>query len=166
MARDAVTGDDAVKPLQALKDREATLRDGLDRLDEVLAELPDQERMRRYVQNDGGPGGIFVYDDEGNTYPGGNTIGTFLTMSREDKRRLVAAVFDQPLIAGKPARVYISQNSGVGSNCLGRWTYRIRARQDSEMVMMTAGPKPDGHPSPSPAVSHALGLPVTAPCRC
>jgi site-specific DNA recombinase len=159
VVRDAVTEDDAARQLQGLKEREDELRRALDAQAEALADLPDEEALRCYVERCGDA--IFVYDDNGDAHPGGNSLGTYLAMSWEDRRRLVEAVFDQPDVGGKPAGVYVSRDGEARPHRPKRWTFKIRGRLDFETVLQSVGnvnrqAEAWRSPFPSPAVSHAF----------
>src|SRR5262245_3267001 len=73
------------------------------------------DAVRCYVENFGTKDdpGIVVYDDEGNTYAGGNDLGMLLAMDDRDKRALVETVFSAPLPGGKPAGVSITEAEGA-----------------------------------------------------
>src|SRR5262249_13003427 len=86
------------------------------------------------IQDAFGPS-ILVYDDTGSLREGGNTIGTYLAMTRDDHRRLIAAVFDTPLADGKPAGVYISREGPPTPHRPQRWAFTVRGRLDFELVM-------------------------------
>jgi hypothetical protein len=113
VTKDVLTLGQAEKELLTLSEREEVLTAELDRLAAVLADVPDEESLRVYVEKVEGL--IFLYDEEGKFgpdpddpnlyYEGGNTIGTWLRMTSEDKRRLIQAVFDAPLADGTPAGV-------------------------------------------------------------
>ncbi len=135
IARDAVTDEQAEAQLHDLKEREAVLREELDKLAEMLQNVPTQEAVRRYVEkvNDS----IFVYDDNGEVHPGGNSIGTFLTMTREEHRNLVRAVFAAPLGDGTPAGIYVFEEGKASPHRPKRWSFKIRGRLEFELVMQS-----------------------------
>jgi hypothetical protein len=92
---------------------------------------------------------IFVFDDNRDTYAGGNDIASYLCMSQEDKRKLVLAVLPAQRIVGKPAGVYVQAVEGEGNGKQGigarlrhrpkEWSIRIRGRLDFEMVLSAVG---------------------------
>lgn len=129
--KDSITDAQAGKKLGELKDREAELRSELDKIAVTLANVPDQETLRLYVETTD-DGAIIVHDGQGNftnedgsRFVGGNNIGTWLLMHQndpdgKDRRALIDAAFGSPLPDGKPAGVYI------GRNAQGQITYEIR----------------------------------------
>jgi site-specific DNA recombinase len=133
---DAVTEEDAKGQLSELKDREQRLREELDKLASQLDNLPDEESIRAYVQKVGDA--IFVYDDNFDNLPGGNDLGTYLVMSKDDKRRLIDAVFGRPLADGSPAGVYVSPAPlpRVGRNRrTRRWQFTLKGLLEFESVV-------------------------------
>jgi DNA invertase Pin-like site-specific DNA recombinase len=105
VTKDALTDAQAEKQLLDLKVREAGLRDELDKLAAVLANMPSEEAVALYVEKV--QESIVVIGDEeemtdedGRRWHrgsrGGNDLGTWLEMlemTREDKQRLVEAAF-------------------------------------------------------------------------
>jgi hypothetical protein len=142
VGKNLVTEAQAEAQLRALRDRESALKKELDRLDVALAEVPDEDEIRCYVQRIEeavGPPGIFVYDDSGDVHPGGNDLGTYLSMTYADKRKLVHAVFDGGLIEGKPAGVYVYPDGPRVAGRPKKWAFKIRGRLDFELVMQSVG---------------------------
>jgi DNA invertase Pin-like site-specific DNA recombinase len=123
--KDALTDAQAETKLRDLKDREAGLRAELDKLAVMLAEVPDAETVRRFVEQVGDA--IFVLDDEGNTYAGGNDVQSFLMMTAGDKRKLVDAALSGNMPDSKPAGVYITPAGGPHHGPK-RFTYQVRGR--------------------------------------
>ncbi len=119
--------DQAKAKLDELAERESLIGTELDKVAALLADLPDDDAVRCYVENAGGL--IFVYDDHGNCdYPGGNTVGTLLDMTDLDKRVLVESVFNVPMPDGKPAGIYLNPVSG-GRFCRSKqFTYTMHGR--------------------------------------
>jgi hypothetical protein len=150
--RDAITDAQAEGKLLDLKGQEGALRGEAEGLAAQLAELPDEAQLRKYVE--AVPGFVFVKDEAGNYYKGGNDLATLLGMTQEDKRRLIAAVFDSPLPGGAPAGVYIErlrppvagspeEEYAYSAPTRGapavlrpkRWGYTIKGRLDFECVL-------------------------------
>jgi DNA invertase Pin-like site-specific DNA recombinase len=135
VVKGAITEDQAEAELTGLKEREELLGQQLDKLAAVLADVPDPEAIRCYVEKC--QGSIFVFDDDGNEYAGGNDVQSFLMMTQQDKMQLLAAVFDLPLAGGTPAGVYISPPAGAKRYQRQKpWAYRIRGRLEFEKVIM------------------------------
>jgi DNA invertase Pin-like site-specific DNA recombinase len=130
-----LTKAQAKPKLDELKEQEDGLRQELDELTAALADVPDPEEVRRYIEKVGAS--VFVYDDEGKMREGGNSISTFLAMTRADKRRLIEAVFDAPLADSTPAGVYVSPGGG-GPHRPKKWAFTIRGRLEFELVMQNA----------------------------
>lgn len=151
--RDTLTIEQAEKKLRDLKDREAGLRANLDKLAAALADVPDEETVRCYVERIEGVFGptIVVQDEQGNTYEGGNDVQSYIMMSREDRRRLIRAVFDTPLADGKPAGVYVYPEEGEVKRYRPRkFKFKIIGRLDFELVMRDAGRLPNVPPYKPP----------------
>ncbi|MGD0900143.1 MAG: recombinase family protein, partial [Thermoguttaceae bacterium] len=126
--RDTITDAQAAAKLQALKDREATLRGELDKLAAALADVPDAETVRQaalHVQEV--CGAIFVEDEAGNRYAGGNDVQSFLMMEPGDRRKLIDVAFSGSLPGGQPAGVYVSPAAGDARGPK-RFTYVLRGR--------------------------------------
>jgi hypothetical protein len=139
VARDALSMDQAEAQLRQLRDREAALRKELDRPDVALAEVPSKESLQCYIEQIATASGgraIWLTDEEGNAYAGGDDLVTWYSMTHEDKRRLVEAVFDGAMVDGKPAGVYVEP--AVPMTMPGRpkkWLFRIRGRLDFEVLV-------------------------------
>jgi DNA invertase Pin-like site-specific DNA recombinase len=157
VAADAVTEADAAKQLGDLKGRAALLREELDKLAATLAEVPTQETIQLFVERFGsgtrygnvrGEDGeavtrpydaVEVIDDSGQTYVGGNSLPTWLVMTRPEKRALVEAAFASPLADGTPAGVYVEAAPGTRRYQRGkRWTFTLRGRLEFEAVLHAA----------------------------
>jgi len=174
VAKDAITDAQAERQLKELKDREACLREELDRLAELLAGVAEVEAVGRSVQvllfrgpvtwvdeqgrervahcpQTGGP--IVVVDEQGNVLEGDNFPSSFECMAPADKRRLLEAVFSTPLPDGKPAGVYVTPDEGGRRGCARHWTFTIRGRVDFESVISSArrSPRPRHNESTTPA---------------
>jgi DNA invertase Pin-like site-specific DNA recombinase len=142
VAKDAITVEQAEPQLHSLKDREAVLRAELEKLDEMLADVPDESAIRCYIERikcTPDPDSICVYDNEGNEYAGGNDVMSFLLMSNADKCELIEAVFDNLPVDGKPAGVYVSPDGVTAANRPKNWPFKIRGRLDFELVLQAAG---------------------------
>ena len=68
------------------------------------------DEIRNYVERHGES--IFLYDDEGNSFPGGNDLSTRLMMTPDDERKLIEATLSGNLPDGRPAGVYLSAPEG------------------------------------------------------
>lgn len=111
--KDALTDAQAEDKLRDLKDREAGLRSELDALALQLADVPDAEAIRVFVERIGDrPGDVVLYDEEGNLRAGGNDLATLLEMRADDFRDLLRRVFGSPRSDGKPPGVYIRPAEG------------------------------------------------------
>lgn len=131
--KDAITDAQAEPKLRELKERQARLEGELDNLNTTLANVPDEGTLRCYV--DRIQDSIFVYDEEGNTYAGGNDVMSFVLMTQQDRRNLVKAVFDVPLGDGTPAGVYVSPVGEPKKWQRKQWEFKIRGRLEFEFVM-------------------------------
>jgi DNA invertase Pin-like site-specific DNA recombinase len=108
--KDAITATQAEADLLEVKDREATLNGQLDKL---LANSYTEDVQQLFVEH-GKDGDIFVHDGHSDQlYAGGNDLGTWLLMSRDEKRALVTTAFAKPLPDGKPPGVYVSPAGGA-----------------------------------------------------
>jgi hypothetical protein len=58
-------------------------------------------------------------------------------MSDEDRRRLIDAVFAQPLPSGKPAGVYISPHPSGRRGRTRLWSLAIKGQLEFEKVILT-----------------------------
>lgn len=111
--RDAITDVQAEAKLRALKERDAVIRVEWDGLEARLSSVHDADSIRRAaLQVVRVCDGIYVEDEQGNRYLGGNDIQSYLSMSRPDKETLVDAAFGENLADGTPAGVYISPAGG------------------------------------------------------
>ena len=142
--KETITEEQARNKLRELKEREADYRSRLDKITMTLANVPDEEALRLFVERipttiligervgafptrkvEGEA--IFIHDGEGNNYEGGNSLSTWLKMTGKEKRELVASVFSIPLDDGSPAGVYISP-AGGSPHGRKRFTYELRGR--------------------------------------
>jgi DNA invertase Pin-like site-specific DNA recombinase len=143
VAKDVVSDEQAEKQLLEQKQREAQLRAELDTVSAQLTDLPSEEDLRCYVEKV--EGAIFVLGppqvdpltgESVDTYMGGNDVCTFMHMTREDKRRLVQAVFGgHTLPDGKPAGVYVSPAGKHVAHRPKEFTFVVRGRVDFELVL-------------------------------
>jgi hypothetical protein len=112
ITKDAITQSQAEKKLRDLKDREAGLREELDRLAEALAGMPDEDTLRCYVEQI--ESSIMVLDAEGNERYGGNSVASWLVLNdgdhEADRRALIDAAFVSPMPDGKPSGVYVTRD--------------------------------------------------------
>jgi DNA invertase Pin-like site-specific DNA recombinase len=131
--REALTMGQAEKKLKEYKDREAALREDVEKVEAALAEVPDEESVRCYVDriNDQ----ICVIGDDGQPRLGGNDLSTLLTMTGEERRRLVEAVFHTPMADGTPAGVYVRQEGQAAPHRPKTWGFAIKGRLDFELVL-------------------------------
>jgi DNA invertase Pin-like site-specific DNA recombinase len=124
--RGSLSTDEAEEKLQKWNDRERLLRQQLDVLDEELSAVPTSEQVRLFVEElppfrEGGPPVLWLMDDEGDSYAGGNDLGTWLLMGWDDKRTLVEKCF-AGMMGGKHSGVYVTP-TGRGS-----FTYQLRGK--------------------------------------
>jgi hypothetical protein len=127
--RDTITDTQAAAKLLALKDREGVLRRELDKLAATLADVPDAAAMRQAALHVTEVcGAIFVEDEAGNRYAGGNDVQSFLMMEPGDRRKLIDVAFTGNLPDGKPAGVYVSPAAASGAHGPKRFTYVLRGR--------------------------------------
>jgi hypothetical protein len=134
VSKDLVTEDQAAKELASLKEREALLKKDRDDLAAALEGVPDEAEVQCFVERCGSA--IFVLDDDLNELPGGNDLGTFLTMTPGDKLALVHAVFANHVLGdGKPAGVYVLPDGPAVKYRPKKWAFRVRGRLDFELVV-------------------------------
>lgn len=110
IVKGTITEAQSEKQLLELNDREAIHRAKMEGLDAILENVLDADALRAYIVEL--EDSITLIDDEGNTYAGGNDLGSFLLMTDEDKHDLIDRVFGDPLPDGKPAGVYITPAGG------------------------------------------------------
>jgi DNA invertase Pin-like site-specific DNA recombinase len=149
-----LTRDQARRKVDELKGREGALRAELDKIDATLADVPDEGAVRLYVERFGSSGtsygnvrdedgnpvtrpydNVEVIDDSGQTYVGGNSLGTWLVMTRPEKLALVQAAFATPLRDGTPAGVYVAPAAGASPYRSKRWTFTLRGWLEFERVV-------------------------------
>jgi DNA invertase Pin-like site-specific DNA recombinase len=136
IVKGTITDEQAEKQLEDLKEQEGVFRDELYRLTEQIGNLPSEDELRIYVEKVNSL--IFLYDDQGNTYAGGNDVQSYLMMSDDDRRRLIDAVFAKPLPSGKPAGVYISPHPSSGRRGRTRlWSFTIKGQLEFDKVIST-----------------------------
>ena len=139
--KDAITDGQAENKLREQKDREAEYRSQLDKLATTLSDVPDAETVRIFVERIGES--IFLLDDEGNQYAGGNSVASFLAMTEEDRRELIDFAFGPPLPDGTPTGVYLTP---AGGERFGpkRFSYALRGRigGNSKRVMPRSSSRP------------------------
>jgi hypothetical protein len=132
VVKDTITNEDAEPKLLELKERESSLGNELDSINAQLADIPDAERVKVYCEQVGdNPGEVWLYDEFGNNYAGGNDIQTFLIKREkgngQDRRDLIEWVFGIPLPDGKPAGVYLKPAGGERYGPK-QFTYELRGR--------------------------------------
>jgi hypothetical protein len=143
--KDVLTDKQTESQLSELKDREGMLRKELDKLSVQLADLPDEETLRCYVQRI--DEAIFVFDHNGQTYAGGNDVMSYVLMSHADKKHLIDAVFAKPLAGGEPAGVYVTPSAAprLGKNKRTRqWHITLKGQLEFESVVPSCRHKPQG----------------------
>jgi hypothetical protein len=124
---DSVSMDEVKDRLKKLKDREGLLRDQLAIVEAELSNVPDEDTIRLFVEEleghrPGDPPIIWLSDDEGNTYCGGNDLGSYLAMDDDDKRGLIERFFTGTKERGNGGPgVYVTP---TGSK--GEWQYELR----------------------------------------
>ena len=140
VARGKATEAEADAQLDELKARESAVNEELSGLRESLADVPDAEQLRLWVETQPGgtmpdgrvyPPAIFVYDDDLNIHPGGSDFGTLLWLldpenprGRQDMRALVESTFGtRPMSDGRRPGVYVTQCAGEP-----RFTYELVGR--------------------------------------
>jgi DNA invertase Pin-like site-specific DNA recombinase len=101
--------DEAAADMEKLRDRKAKLREALDRVNDVLADVPSAEELQRWSAR-------FHLDEERLYY-----------VKTENARALLAAAFSPGarLADGKPAGVYVSASIGVKPR---QYSYQLRGR--------------------------------------
>jgi hypothetical protein len=142
VAKDAVTMEQAEAQLRGIRERETTLRKELDRLEVLLANVPTEDDLRCYVQcieDAMGHRDIFVCDDDGNQYLGGNDVMSWVCMGRDDEKKLLQAVFAGGLVDGRKAGVYVHPLGKHIPHRQKQWGFTIRGRLDFECVMSAVG---------------------------
>jgi DNA invertase Pin-like site-specific DNA recombinase len=129
IVKGTITDAQAEKQLGALKQREDVLKAEFDAVKSTLAEVPDADTLRVYVQQDGNS--IFLLGDDGEMYAGGNTLGTWLMFMdddhAQDRRDLIKGAFGRCLPDGKPAGVYLTPAGGARHGPK-TFTYELRGR--------------------------------------
>lgn len=123
--KDAITDAQAEAKLNDIKGREAELRSELDRLAVALADVPDAESVRYFIERIGQD--IVLLDEAGNPCAGGNDLGSYLAMDAADRRELVRVAFDGVLADGRPAGVYLTPAGGEPHGPK-RYSYILRGR--------------------------------------
>jgi DNA invertase Pin-like site-specific DNA recombinase len=116
IVKGTITEEHASKQLGDLKKREEVLKAEYDAVKATLAEVPDADTLRVYVQQDGDS--IFLFDEHGDFgHAGGNDLGTWLMLMdddhEQDRRDLIAACFGACLPDGKPAGVFLTPAGGT-----------------------------------------------------
>lgn len=129
--KDVITDDQAEKKLGEMKEREGLLRGELETLKAALQEMPDEEELKLFVERT--RESVIVYDQSGEQQPGGSGLGTLLSMTWEEKRALVEAVFGSSTPDGKPGGVYVTPIPGArrGRRKKGEplpYAYELRGR--------------------------------------
>jgi hypothetical protein len=161
VAKELITDEQADPELAKLRDRETVLRQELDGLAADLDQLPSQEELRRYVEvvkdrfgqtiavrdladrvhYAAGTLGetVFVQDEDGDMYAAGKGDPDFVSamLTRAEQRKLIEAVFSQPLPGGKPAGIFVSPDES-GPRKGGRergWNFVMRGLLEFEQVV-------------------------------
>jgi DNA invertase Pin-like site-specific DNA recombinase len=124
--RRALTLEQAEARLLKWQERERELRERIGVMDEELIEVPTAEEVRLFVEElepyrPGGPPVLWLMDEKGDTYAGGNDLGTWLAMSYEDKRSLVQRYFTG-MLGGKHSGIYVTPTGR------GTFSYQLRGR--------------------------------------
>lgn len=126
--KDAITDAQAAPKLIQLNKRENELRIELEKVLGSLGSSVDgddlSQAMIRVMKL---CGAIVLYDDDGNTYAGGNDVQSFLMMTAADKSALIDAAFGEPLDDGSPAGVYVKPAKSR-RNGPKRFTYQLKGR--------------------------------------
>jgi DNA invertase Pin-like site-specific DNA recombinase len=140
IGEETITDEDARSEMARLHDQRERLQQALDRVNDLLADTPTPDELRRYVERFRRPDGteqIRVVDENGHNflgdrrYLGGNdyvSVDYYLACgSREDKVKLLEAAFapGDRLADGKPAGVYVHASVGVTPRQV---SYRLRGR--------------------------------------
>src|SRR5262249_12294199 len=124
-----LTESQAEKKLKELSEQEDTLKSERDNLAAQLAELPDMEQVKVYMERikcADGSDDIVLYDNDGNSYLGGNDVQTWISLRKsiKDQQALIDSVFDVPLLPdGKRPGVYITRGDKPNE-----FSYEIRGR--------------------------------------
>ncbi len=124
--RDSITIAQADKKLSQMKDRETTLREGLEKLLAKLASSPGADFGPLYVEHIDNL--IVILDDQGNTYAGGNDVQSYIRMTDQDRRDLVKHAFGSPLPDGSPAGVRIRPVASGKPDSPKQFTYVLHGR--------------------------------------
>jgi DNA invertase Pin-like site-specific DNA recombinase len=174
VAKDLVSDEQAERQLLEQKRRGEQLRSELDGVNAQLAELPREEELQYYVERV--EDAIFVMGppqvdpltgETMDTYAGGNDLGTLLSMGREDKRRLIRAVFDgHTLPDGKPAGVYVMPAGKHAPHRPKEFTFVVRGRLDFEVVLGAAAKAGATNRQPSMCEQSPRGTPRRASTSC
>jgi site-specific DNA recombinase len=146
--KDAITDAQAEAKLRELQEREAGLRVELDRLAATLADVPDAETVRLFVEqwDCGGIRCVGVLDEYGNEYEGGNSVSSWIAMRKDDRPKLIDAALTGSLPDGTPAGVYVTPTGGARFRPKN-YSYRIRGR----LIEATGQVMPHASPSPAPS---------------
>jgi hypothetical protein len=113
IVKDKITDAQADAKLDELKAEEAQVNGELEKLAASLAAAPDMEKVKQTaLQVVEVCGDIFLEDEAGNRYAGGNDVQSYLMMSGEDKKRLVDLALSGRLPDRKPAGVYVTPAGG------------------------------------------------------
>jgi site-specific DNA recombinase len=132
IARDLIPDDKAEAELLDYKGKADRLHEELDALDASLENIPTDEQIDYYWQQE--DGSVLVYGDDGEAWAA-NDVGALLSMSAEDKRRLVGAVFGRHLTDGKPAGVYVTPKGQARKFKPRAWEFTIRGTVQFEAAL-------------------------------
>jgi hypothetical protein len=119
-----ITDDEAAADMEKLRERKALLREALDCVNDVLADVPTPEELQRWSAK-------FHIDEERLYYT-----------KMENARALLAAAFcpGDRLSDGSPAGIYVSANVGVKPR---QYSYQLRGRFLPDAVRLIS---PRGRP--------------------
>jgi hypothetical protein len=136
VAKGIVSAEEASTQLNILRERQSLLKVEVSRLDEALASIPSDEQMQAYIERiegfAGKPDALYVMDEAGNEYEGGNSVSTWLNMTWEDQRAMVEAVFKDATVGGKPAGVYFAPLPGGKPRQPKGWSFKLLGHLDFE----------------------------------
>jgi hypothetical protein len=132
---EVISDEDAKAERARLYDQRDRLRESLDKVNDLLADVPTADEVRRYIERTTGPDGrpivrLVGTDGKaqllgGNDYP---TVAYYAEhASREDRVKLIEAAFaaGDRLADGKPAGVYMHASTGVTPR---QYSYQLRGR--------------------------------------
>lgn len=133
VVKGAITEAQSEKQLRELKDREARLQDEWDRLSEHVAHIPSRDAIKRASQQVASAFRERVSAGPRAAIRQANT--DLESMSWEEKRALVEAVFSGRTPDGRRMGVYIERVDGQTKYRRKRWKYTIRGHLIDEQGM-------------------------------